>query len=40
MSIPYDGVFFNFSAIRCTQTAGLNVWSLIVVPKNIQSNFE
>ena len=36
----YDGVFFNFSAIRFTQTAGLNVWSLVVAPKNIQSNFE
>ena len=40
MSISYDGVFLNFSAIRFTQTAGLNVWSLVVVPTNIQSNFE
>ena len=40
VSISYHGVCLNFSAIRFTQTAGLNVWSLVVVPTNIQSNFE
>ena len=40
VSISYDGVFLNFSAIRFTQTASLNVWSLVVVTTNIQSNFE
>ena len=40
VSISYDGVFLIFSAIRFTQTAGLNVWFLVVVLTNIQSNFE